>query len=155
MRCVLTKELMQLNMFFELASLPNSSCVSLCENHSLSGWKSNFNAKRAQVDRCGQSIKNQLVFLNHSTVLMMLQKVSLLLQPVILVFHCSLVCVLNLQTLTQAICLVFSYLCLTGYSLSRHSKVSMFFNRRIAEMNIFVVCDAEFSMPFGMKVACG
>lgn len=54
---------------------------------------------------------------------MMLQKVPLLLpvQPVRLEFHCSLVCVLNLQTLTQAICLVFSYLCLTGYS---HSKVS-------------------------------
>lgn len=38
----------------------------------ISGWKSNFNAKCAQVDRCGQSIKNQLVFLNHPTVLMML-----------------------------------------------------------------------------------
>lgn len=139
MKCFLTKELMQFNMFFQLASLPNSYCVSLYENHSLSGWKSSFKAMHAQADQCGQSVKNQLVFLNLSTVMMIL-KVSLLLlvQPVRLEFHCSLVCVLNLQTLTQAICLVFSYLCLTCYSLSCHSKVSFdVFWWKIAEMNIF------------------
>lgn len=40
--------------------------------------------------------------------------------------YSSLDCVLNLQILTQAISLVFSYLCLTGCVLSaRHSEISV------------------------------